>query len=253
MFESTKISEIATDVPEMGHEVSEMMHAASEMVHNLADHQSKDAMIESLVEQAMIGDSEALHSLCETLGDSVIFRVKYILGSKMNKMDAEDVSQEVFIRMCRNIRDLKNPKAFAGWLSSIIANEASRYAKNVSENGVLYSLDEHLEEVSENKIDFIPDEYVENNEFRKKLMDIILNLPTPQRRAIIFYYYAELTLSEIATIMNITHQGVSRNLARARENIKIALIKQPVSADLARNLFCELMVAGVEPLRFYRK
>ena len=91
------------------------------------------------------------------------------------------------------------------------------------------------------------------NEFRKTLMDIILNLPTSQRRSIIFYYYAELTLTEIAEIMNITHQGVSRNLARARENIKVELIKQPFSAVLARNLFCELMAKGVEPLRFYQK
>ena len=239
MLELTKISGVVSE--------------ASEMAHGDMGCHSESTVFESLVEDAMVGDSGALQSLCEMLGDSVMFRVKYMLGSKMNMMDAEDVSQEVLMRMCRNISDLKNPRAFNGWLSSIITNEANRYAKNEVDNRGVYSIDDFSDDVLESNIDFIPDAYIENKEFRKILMEIILKLPIRQRRTVIYYYYAELSVTEIAMLMNITHQGVSQNLARARENIKVELIKQPFMASSARQLFCKLMAEGVEPLRFFQK
>ena len=192
---------------------------------------NQNVPLELLVEKAIANDGAALHSLCEKLGKSVLFRVKYALGSNMNQMDAEDISQEVLIRMCEKIHNLKNAKAFNGWLNSIITNETNRYTKNLTENGNVCNIDEYLDVVLENNVDFIPEdcvEKVEKDEFSQKLMDIVLSLPTRQRRTVIHYYYGELTVSEIAEIMNITHQGVSKNLALARENIKSALKRTPI-------------------------
>ena len=189
---------------------------------------AKKAALELMVEKAIAGDGDALRNLCEVLGRSVIFRVKYMLGNNMSQMDAEDVSQEVFIRVCEKINTLRSPKAFGKWLSSIIINETNRYAKNATENGITYNIDEYLEDVLESNAEFIPEAYVENSEFREGLMEIILNLPTRQRQAIILHYYSGFGTTEIADMMSITHQGVSKNLALARENIKVALKKQPI-------------------------
>lgn len=204
---------------------------AAEIANVGADSQDKSAMIESLVEKAMTGDGDALQSLCEELGVSIVFRARYMLGSKMNKMDAEDVSQEVFLRMCEKIGDLRNPKAFGKWLSSIIINEVNRYAKNVTDNGFNYSIDEYFENILESNTEFIPEKHLENKDFSERLMKIILDLPLRQRHSIMLYYYDDLGVMEVAEVMNISHQCVSKNLARARENIKVALDKQSLTSN----------------------
>ena len=100
-------------------------------------YEEKNATIVPLVEKAVAGDDEAMHSLCEMLGGNILFRAKYMLGKTMNEMDAEDVTQEVLLSICKNIGALREPKAFNKWLSSIITHEANRYAKMKNNKGFM--------------------------------------------------------------------------------------------------------------------
>lgn len=201
--------------------------------NNRKSDEKRIAFMESLVEKAIAGDGDALHDLCDNLGKSILFRAKYILGSKMNEMDAEDVSQEVLLRVCEKIQDLREPKAFKVWLNRIITNESKRYALMKIEKGDDLDIENHREEILEKSTDVLPHEYVINKELREHIMDIIADLPERQRQVIVFYYYEELSVTEIAETMNVTHQTVSQYLVMARKKIKATIDKEQSSAYMS--------------------
>ena len=174
---------------------------------------------ESLVKKAASGDKKALCELCEEIARGVLFQMTYILGDKIN---AEDISQEVLIRVCENIQGLRNPKAFKGWLARIIVNEKNRYlAKHLKQGPVLNiedQIDGQIEEQEDNA--FVPHRYVEDEEMSEAVMKIIASLPMRQREAIILHYYNDLSITEVAKAMGITTQSVSINIKLAREKLK---------------------------------
>ena len=169
--------------------------------------------LEVLVTNTIRGDAEALHHLCESITPGILFRTRHILN---NPMDAEDVSQNILIRVCENIHTLRQPKAFKAWLGKIVTNEVRTHmARNTSEN-TLVSIDEYVTTLVDESEELFPHYSVEVKEFRKDVMDVLSNLPTRQREAMMLFYYDQLSVGEIAKIMDIPHQSVSRYLALAR-------------------------------------
>ena len=177
-----------------------------------------------LVEKAVRGDKDALYSLCEKIAKGVLFRTTYIMGVGA-QADAEDVSQEVLIRVCEKIQTLRDPQAFNVWLNRIISNEVNRCFAKKGRHGVVLNIDDYLESIMEEKDDFIPQEFVENEECRKEVMDIIVRLPLRQREAVILHYYDGLSVTEIAAAMDISKPRVSECLAIARQKMKRELEK----------------------------
>ena len=173
----------------------------------------ENKILEEIVINAVKGDPEALHDLCEKITKSVLFRTKYILN---NPMDAEDVSQNVLIRVCENIHTLRQPKAFRGWLGRIVTNEVRTHMSRSKSEHTAENIDDYAESLADESEEQLPQYNVEVKEFRQDVMDVLSNLPTRQREAMILYYYDQLSVVEIAKIMEIPHQSVSRYLTIAR-------------------------------------
>ena len=188
--------------------------------------------LESLVEKAVAGDVDTLRILCERLAKNVLFRVKFILGKNVNEMDAEDVSQEIFLRICEKITNLRDPKAFGKWLNSIITNETNQFLRGRMKGGGNLNIDDYVESIVEERDDFTPEKYATNNDLRKTMMGIVSKLPKRQRQAIMLHYFDDFKVTEVAEIMNITHQGASQSLRGALDNITEELKKLPPAAIL---------------------
>lgn len=184
-------------------------------------YEKRRAVIEDLVIGAIDGDSVALYRLCETMSKNILFRVKHLLGSTMNEMDAEDVTQEVLISLCKDICTLREPKAFGKWLNSVIVNKTMTFIRATSDKAL--SIEEHAKDALERNIDYLPEEYFENSELREFMMDAIMKLPERQREAIMLFYYDEFSVTEVAKIMDISHQNVSRYLELAHGKMKLEL------------------------------
>jgi len=174
---------------------------------------NENKLLEVLVSNAVKGDLEALHRLCENIAQGVLFRTRYILN---NPMDAEDVSQNVLIRVCENIHTLRQPKAFRGWLGRIVTNEVRTHMSRSASNHTLENIDDHADSLADESNETFPYFCIEAQESRQNVMDVLSSLPTRQREAMILYYYDQLSVVEIAKIMDIPHQSVSRYLALAR-------------------------------------
>lgn len=171
-------------------------------------------------------------------------RYMYYCINKIVKDPAaiQDIMQETYIAIYKNIKSLKNPKKIKSWMGVIVQNKTYNYIKK---NGRELTLDEDemiFENLEEADTDLLPEEAMQNKETQRLLKKIIDELPEMQKMVVITYYYNEMSVEEIAEALNIPTGTVKTNLFRARAKIKTAV------EDLAREKDTKLYSIGFAPL-----
>lgn len=172
--------------------------------------------ITELVKMAANGDRAAFDSLYELTKKGVWFTCISLLKNEEN---AKDIMQDTYLAALEKLGTLENPAAVQAWLNKIAANKCKNYITSKS-NSVL---ENNTEDISENIPDdrFIPEDYVMDAEKRRIIMDIIEDaLSANQYTTIILYYFDEMTVSEIAELMNCHEKTVQYRLKTARLKIK---------------------------------
>lgn len=168
-----------------------------------------------LVIEAQSGDSAAISTLYENYRNEV-----YSIALRVTKDRAlsDDIVQETFVEMILKINDLKNPASFPAWLKIMAHHQCTRYYKKKEtvheaaaiENDEGWSV---FDAVEETNASFIPDEALDQKEFKATILEMIDDLPDAQRAALHMFYFEEMPLKVIAKI-----QGVSVNTANTRLN-----------------------------------
>ena len=136
-----------------------------------------------------------------------------------NEFDADDLMQQTYLRAFENF-DKFDGRNFHSWLCSV--------AKNIFLNNLKRSKFEYLTE----ELPEIPDNS-QNPEFvaeKRDICRILLkalkdNLSPVQRMTVIFYYYDEKSVSEIANIMQCSENTVKSRLFSARKKLREELKK----------------------------
>jgi RNA polymerase sigma-70 factor (ECF subfamily) len=143
-----------------------------------------------------------------------------------NRAEAEDIAQEVFLRVY-NSANRYNPKAkFSTWIYKITTNiclnrfKSKKYLQAIS-------LDKPISATGDEIIPEIPDpSYVhpsvnaEKKELNQLVKEAISSLPTNQRMAVILQKYEGLSYLEISEIMRCSTSAVDSLLQRAKQNMK---------------------------------
>jgi RNA polymerase sigma-70 factor (ECF subfamily) len=126
---------------------------------------------------------------------------------------AEDVLQEVFIRIYRKLRWLREPQAFRAWSYQIATREAFRYLKRerswtdqVRDEGVL-----NVMPVAEP---------VYSPDLVQQLPELVGELSPASRAVIVLYYLYELSLVETAAVLDIPVGTVKSRLAYGLESLR---------------------------------
>ena len=128
--------------------------------------------------------------------------------------DAQDATQETFIRVFRSFRQFKGECSFCAWIYRIATNEALRILER--RQGERLSLDD----LETGMCNLMADEYVDYSDLEAvKLQQAILSLPTKQQLAFNLRYYDELEYDEIAAITGSTAASVKANYHLAKEKI----------------------------------
>ena len=174
-----------------------------------------------LAEAAVHGGREELVALCDHISKNVLFRImRYI----PNRMDAEDVSQNVLVRVCRSISGLQNPELFRSWLNTIIKNEVHRHYGENPFRGNIVSFDAFVESTRKEPVvedeESLPSEYILREEERKTIMSFVDKLPERQLEAVLLHYFDGLSITETAEQMGVSQPAVSRYLSLARQKVK---------------------------------
>jgi RNA polymerase sigma-70 factor (ECF subfamily) len=204
---------------------------------------SSKAELNHLVERARIGDKKALNDLCERISPSVLYKLKKIVG---NAEAAEDISQEVLIKVCRGIKNLREPKAFNGWLARIISNEKNKYFTVHAYPEAVYDIDDYKDNITEEKPYCIPSEWLDKKELSVVVSEVVSDLPERQREAVMLHYYDELSVTETAEVMGIAVANVSSYISNACRNLKNRLEGEQASVVSARGAYTAGgVIAGV--------
>lgn len=129
--------------------------------------------------------------------------------------DAQDATQETFVRIFRSFSQHKDDSSFKAWIYRIATNEALRLIGSLRNEGQL-----SLEQAEANISRLPADEYVDYSDLESvKLQRAIRSLPTKQQLVFNLRYYDELGYEEIAEIAACTAQSAKANYHIAKEKI----------------------------------
>lgn len=150
-------------------------------------------------------NNEDVLRLFDTYADDA-FRLAYsYLGSRP---DAEDVVQDVFVKLIRSDISINKGKE-KSYILTMVANRCKDFKKSAD---VVYNapFDDAVEVGSEEKFD----------EDDTEMYAAVSELPDKLRAAVHLHYYEGYSLKEIADILEIAPSAVSMRLTRAKEILK---------------------------------
>ena len=158
--------------------------------------------------------------------------VNFLYRMVRNREQAEDLAQEVFLRVYRARADYVPSAKFTTWLFRIATNLALNSLRDHRYQRLEVSLDapvtSDVEEGEERPMD-VADKHpnIEQHlveDARKKLIrHAIEKLPEKQRAAVLLHKYQELDYGEIATILSCSESALKSLLFRAYEALRVEL------------------------------
>jgi RNA polymerase sigma-70 factor (ECF subfamily) len=175
---------------------------------------------QNIIHRLKKGDLEAIQLVIEKYQDYV-----YTLAFQIVKSStiAEDLTQDVFIKVYRKIGTFREDSKFSTWLYTITCRTCFNY---MSRKKIVFNLSE-LENVEETKIS-IDNFYYETDEQKpENLTEILWNaidkLPYNHGLTITLYYLQQFSIKEISQIMDIPENTIKTNLYRGRAALKLIL------------------------------
>ena len=128
-----------------------------------------------------------------------------------DRLLAEDLSQEVFLRMMRSIRQYTYPRPFKPWLYMIATNLVRDHFKRVETRRVGSLADEQWDLMGDNTDG--PDDALQLETETRAIVEALRQLPEHQREVLILRYYQSLSVHEIALALNIPEGTVKSRIS----------------------------------------
>lgn len=168
------------------------------------------AYSEALVRRAQNGDAEAFAELIEDQYDR-IFRTAWRWCG--NAPDAEDIAQDVCVRLGAALKSFDGRSAFSSWVYRITINMVRDFQRAGRRRGA------HVDAYAE----IAPTEEAPSQEdaaTSSQLWDAVRRLPEKQRDAVLLVYAEDLSHARAAEIMGIKEATVSFHVHEARKTLR---------------------------------
>ena len=178
---------------------------------------------ESLVTQAQASDASqtqrhaAFGELVVRFQDMVYGYAYAILGEAHL---AQDAAQEAFIAAYQNLSQLREPKAFPGWLRRIVFTRCNRLTRGQRAQEQSLETVPHLSSGQPT-----PSVALEDKEMKEQVQTAIQALPEPQRMATVLYYIDGYSQNEVAEFLEVSVDAVKKRLQRAREQLQERMVE----------------------------
>jgi RNA polymerase sigma-70 factor (ECF subfamily) len=143
-----------------------------------------------------------------------IFSVAYVYVKSSSV--AEEIVQDVFLKVWFQRKDLQNIRNFKSWLYTVSKNYIINYLEKIANEQKARRYYSELHVVSEDNCDF----KVRDNQYTQLLTDAIQQLPAQQQKIYTMAKQGELSYESIATKLNISRLTVKTHMARALESIR---------------------------------
>jgi len=204
-------------------------YASQSAQENMSTKAQEVALDRLLVDRFRSGDAAAFNEMVSRYWDRTYAMVHQLLR---NQQDAEEVTQDAFIRAHRGLANFRGDSAFSTWLYQIATNLArNRYwywwrrkrDKTVSfDQPVGEGSDTPLSEVFASEAE-TPGDITVTQEFVDRIAEGMQRISAKHREILILRNVKNLSYEEISTILNISVGTVKSRIARARESLRSKL------------------------------
>lgn len=171
------------------------------------------------------GDQTAFAQLVTTYQDRLVNVLYHLV---LDNELAEDLAQEVFLRIYRVRAGYEPTAKFSTWLFRIANNLAANKRRdkgrrketplNTSDSGPLGA--RPAEQLLADKSSLMPGRNVDRKEVQQVVQEALDSLNDRQRIAVLLHRYEDMSYADIAATMELTPEAVKSLLARARENLR---------------------------------
>jgi len=175
--------------------------------------------VAALAERAMAGNRWSFQELVNIFQED-IYRLAYY--RTYSQMDAEDITQEVFVQAFRKLKNLKDTGKFRAWLYSIAVNRCNDFLRKRKFLGLLQIRSAREQELME------PDPHrtagfvdrLAKEKFWQQVRTLLDRLSAMEREVFTLRFMDHLNLNEIAAVLDKNESTVKTHLYRALNKIR---------------------------------
>ncbi len=183
--------------------------------------QKNNENIIKLAENAKTGDSQAAERLVKHFHKDIFRMVFYRTGSRM---DAEDITQEVFMKMVKNIKSIRDTSLFKAWLYRIAVNKVTDYYRKKAVLSLFVSRGEPEGmslSVCDNEVESEnPSDILMKKEFYSTLFDFTKMLAKREKEVFLLRFVDQLGIREISQVIGKNESTVKTHLYRSIKKFK---------------------------------
>lgn len=175
-----------------------------------------------LVDRFCSGDQTAFHELVSLYKKKIYYLAYDITG---NHHEAEDISQEVFIKMFRSLKTFRRDAKMSSWLYQITVNtsidslrKSSKKPKKMIDEFDQLNIQESL--LTSGTHSFDPMRSAESSQIQSHISEALQKITPKERTVFVMRHYNDLKLNEIAEILSVTIGTVKSLLFRAIKKLR---------------------------------
>jgi RNA polymerase sigma-70 factor (ECF subfamily) len=174
----------------------------------------------NLVEKARAGEKTAFRKLVERYQKQVYYLARDMTG---NHQDAEDLSQDVFIKAYHSLEKFRGDAKFSTWLYRITVNTCIDRSRKKSVKAMQFTenIDEmHIADLKTAHAAGNPERMAEASLMREHIESALQRLTDKERTVFVLRHYRDLKLHEIADVLEINVGTVKSTLFRAIQRLQ---------------------------------
>lgn len=178
------------------------------------------------ISKVLEGDTSAFAVLVDRYKDLI-----FTLALRMikNREEAEEVSQDTFIKVYKKLSKFKGDSKFSTWIYKVAYNTCLDRLKKLKRTQNTIAIDEF----TEHKIKTLDNalEAMEISERKEIIRDCINMLPSEDGFLLTLYYFEEQSLEEIAKVVNLKTNNVKVKLFRSRKKLT-AILRERLDPEI---------------------
>ena len=174
----------------------------------------------SLINRAMAGDTIAF---AELVNAHQVYLYNLALRAVSNPHEAQDITQETFIRAWKGLKNFRREARFSTWLYRIMMNLCYDRYPNLEREKNTLSIDEDEREIP---VASFLEQYSDRTELTEIVHQELRNLPEVYRLVLALRYQQDHSYQEIAEVMDMPIGTVKTTIFRAKAQLKELLLSK---------------------------
>lgn len=173
------------------------------------------------VQKAMKGDQEAYTYLYEKTYTKCFYLARKFLNSEHT---AQDIVQDAYVKAFKSLDTLEDPEKFPSWIGTIVSNLAKNELKRRKVTLFSETENEDGQDISDTFVDdrvsVQPEVVMDQNETTRLMKEIIDTLTDEQRICVTMFYMEQMSVKEMASVLEVSENTVKSRLNYGRQKIK---------------------------------